>query len=78
MNRLVILLIALIFINNCSLNENSRIWKDKDKDLSTQSKLKKVFVEEKVEVQEFNQDLSLDLSQIKTKNKFLDNQNNFG
>ena len=33
MNRLVILLIALIFINNCSLNENSRIWKDKDKEL---------------------------------------------
>ena len=32
MNRSVILLIALIFINNCSLNENSRIWKDKDKD----------------------------------------------
>ena len=43
MNRLVILLIALIFLNNCSLNENSRIWKDKE--LSTQPKLKKVFEE---------------------------------
>ena len=55
MNRLVILLIALIFINNCSLNENSRIWKDKEKELKTQSKLKKIFVEDEIEVQEFNQ-----------------------
>ena len=66
MNRLVILLIALIFINNCSLNENSRIWKDKEKELTTQSKLKKVFAEDKIEIQEFNQGLNLDLSLIKT------------
>ena len=78
MNRLVVLLIALFFINNCSLNDNSRIWKDKEKKSSTQSKLKKVFVEEKIQVQEFNQGLNLDLSLIKTKNKFIDNQNNFG
>ena len=80
MNRLVILLIALFFINNCSFNENSKIWKDKDKEkeLSTKSKLKKVFTEEQLEVQEFNQSLNLDLSGIKTNNKFIDNQNNFG
>ncbi len=78
MNRLVILLIALIFINNCSLNENSRIWKDKDKELSTQSKLKKVFKEKKIEVQEFNKLLKIDLSGITTNNKFIDDQNNFG
>ncbi|MDC3101942.1 PQQ-binding-like beta-propeller repeat protein [Candidatus Pelagibacter sp.] len=78
MNRLVILLIALIFINNCSLNENSRIWKDKEKELFAQSKLKKVFAEDKIDVQEFNQELNLDLSTIKTNNKFIDNQNNFG
>ena len=78
MNRLVILLIALIFINNCSLNENSRIWKDKDKELSTQPKLKKVFEEKNIEVQEFNQLLKIDLSNIATNNKFVDYQNNFG
>ena len=78
MNRLVILLIALIFINNCSLNENSRIWKDKDKELSTQPKLKKVFEKEKIEVQEFNQLLKIDLSGIITNNKFIYYQNNFG
>ena len=78
MNRLVILLIALFFINNCSLNENSRIWKDKDKELSTQPNLKKVFEEKNIEVQEFNQLLKIDLSNIVTNNKFVDYQNNFG
>ena len=78
MNRSVILLIALIFINNCSINENSRIWKDKDKDLSTQPKLKKVFEEKNIEVQEFNQLLKIDLPNIVTNNKFIDYQNNFG
>jgi len=77
-NRLVILLIALFFINNCSLNENSRIWKDKEKDLSNQSNVKKIFAEEKLVVQEFNQGLNLDLSFIKSNNKFIDNRNNFG
>ena len=78
MNRLVILLIALFFINNCSLNENSRIWKDKEKDLSNLSNVKKIFAEEKLVVQEFNQGLNLDLSFIKSNNKFIDNRNNFG
>ena len=64
MNRLIVLLIAFFFINNCSLNENSRIWKDKDKELSTKSNVKKIFEEKKIVVEEFNQILNLDLSGI--------------
>ena len=78
MNRLVILLIALFFINNCSFNENSKIWKDKEKELLKETKLEKVFTEEQIEVKEFNQSLNLDLSGIKINNKYIDNQNNFG
>ena len=78
MNKLVILLIALFLTNNCSLNENSKIWKDKDQELLTESKLKKVFSEDEIEVKEFNQGLILDLSLLKTNNKFINNQNNLG
>ena len=78
MNRLVILLIALFFINNCSFNKNSKIWKDNGKGLSTVSNLEKIIVEKKIEVKEFNINLNLDLSKIQTKNKIIDNQNNFG
>ena len=43
MIRLILFLITLIFINNCSLNENSRIWTENDNDLSTKPNIKKVF-----------------------------------
>ena len=62
MNRIVILLITLFFINNCSLNENSKIWKDKEKEPLNQSNVKKIFAEKKLVVQEFNQGLNLNLN----------------
>ncbi len=77
MNRLIVLLIALIFFNNCSFNENSHIWNDKEK-LKETDNTKKIFAEEKKIVSVFNQDTKLDLSKIKDKNKIFDNLNNFG
>ena len=78
MNRIIILIIALIFLNQCSFNENSRIWKDKENKLEAQKNIKKVFLEEKKITTEFNQELKLDLSIIKFKNKITDNENNYG
>tara|TARA_B100000989_G_scaffold295429_1_gene276525 strand:- start:18 stop:1316 length:1299 start_codon:yes stop_codon:yes gene_type:complete len=77
-NRLIFLLIAFFFINNCSFNKNSRIWKDKDKELLTKTNVKKVFETKKIIVKEFNQNLNLDLSEIKINTKIIDKQNNFG
>ena len=78
MNKLIFILIILALLNNCSLNENSRIWKDKKNNLEIDKKITKVFSEDKVSVIEFNQGLKLDLSSIKSNNKIIDNQNNFG
>ncbi|MDA7603918.1 PQQ-like beta-propeller repeat protein [Candidatus Pelagibacter sp.] len=78
MNRIIILIIALIFLNQCSLNENSRIWKDKEKKPEAQKNIKKVFLEKKKITTEFNQELKLDLSIIKFNNKITDNENNYG
>ena len=78
MIRLILLLIAFIFINNCSLNENSRIWTEKDNDLSTKSNIKKLFEKDNLIEIEFNQDLKLDLSKIKTKKRIIENFNNPG
>ena len=77
MNRLVILIISLFLLNNCSLNENSRIWKDKEKNTTNPKNIKKIFVEKKV-VTEFNQELKLDLTKVKINNKIVDNKNNYG
>ena len=78
MNRIIILIIALTFLNQCSLNENSRIWKNKEKKLEAQKNIKKVFLEEKKITTEFNPELKLDLSIIKFNNKITDNENNYG
>ncbi len=78
MNKLIFTFIALLFVNNCSFNENSRIWKDKENKLEIDKKIIKVFAEENVSVSEFNRDLELDLSSIKINNKKNDNQNDLG
>ena len=78
MNKLIFTFITLFFLNNCSFNENSRIWNDKENKLETDKKIIKVFAEENIGVSEFNRDLKLDLSSIKINNKNNENQNNLG
>ena len=77
MNRLLILIISLFFLNNCSLNENSRIWKDKEDKTTNNKNIKKIFSEKK-DVTQFNQELKIDLSKVKINNKIVDNMNNYG
>ena len=77
MNRLLIFIISLFFLNNCSLNENSRIWKNKKDNSINPKNIKKIFSEKKI-ITQFNQELKLDLANIKINNKVLDNQNNYG
>jgi outer membrane protein assembly factor BamB len=76
-NRLVILLLSLFLLNNCSLNENSKIWNTKEKNINNKN-IKKIFVDKKKTTTEFNQELKLDLVQIQTNNNIIDNKNNYG
>ena len=78
MNRFIILIISLLILSHCSLNENSRLWKDKEKKLEDKKNIKKVFLEEKKNIEEFNQQLKLDLETIESNNKITDNKNNYG
>ena len=78
MIRLTFFLFSLFLLSHCSIAENSRIWNDNEKKIENQKNLKKLFVEEKKIITEFNPDLKLDLSKIKFNNNILDNQNNFG
>ena len=80
MNNIIILIIALFLLNNCSFNENSRIWKDKDKneDFSNQENVKKLFEEEEIISSEFNSELSINITKINRNNKFAYNRNDYG
>ena len=78
MNKLFILILVLFTLNNCSLNENSRLWKDKEKKVENNLNIKKVFTEKKKIITEFNPKLKLDLVNLKTNNKITDSRNNYG
>ena len=78
MIKLVLLLIIFLFVNNCSFNENSQIWNDKENKVEKKANIKKVFQDEIQIVKEFNQNLQLNMTGIKTNNKFSESHNNFG
>ena len=78
MSRLIFILIIFFGLNNCSLNDNSRIWNDNEKKINSEKIIIKIDEKDKKTVSEFNQGLKLDLSSIKLNDKKNDNQNNFG
>ena len=78
MNRLIVLLLSLFLLINCSFNENSALWKDKEKNIENQKNVKKFFSKEKKITSEINQELKINLTNIKTNNKIADNRNDYG
>ena len=76
MIRIFVLFIAIFLLNNCSLNENSKIWQNEEKDLSKKENIKKIFADEKDNASEFNKEVKLNLSGLRTTNKITDNSNN--
>ena len=78
MNRLIILILTLFLLNNCSLNKNSRLWQEKESDTVAQKNITKLFTNSELVVEEFNPELKLDLNNIKINNKIIDNKNNYG
>ena len=78
MNRIIILIIVFFLINNCSLNESSKLWKDKENKVKNQKNIQKIISKDQEIVEELNPDLSLQISDIKTNNKIYDNKNNYG
>ena len=77
MIRIFILFLLPLILANCSLNENSKIWK-KNKKLNIDKNTKIIFAEKKISYNELNPNISLNLSQVNIQNKILDDKNNFG
>ena len=78
MNKLFAILVISIFLSNCSLNENSKIWNKKEKIESENKVTKKFLADKKKVLTEFNPSLKLDLSNNEQNNKIFDPLNNFG
>ena len=81
MIRIFLSIVFSFLLVNCSFNENSRIWNNKNKELENNKKTKntKIILDKKKETpKEFNSTLKLSLSKIIMNNDIFDNQNNFG
>ena len=76
MIRIIILILSILFLNNCSFSEKKSIWKDKEPEI--EKDIKKIFSEDKKISTEFNQKLKIDLTNIKINNKMIDNKNTYG
>ena len=78
MTKYIFIIIALVFINNCSLNKNSSLWENKAEEFEARKNFEKILVVEKKDVSEFNKNLKLDQIKISSNNKVIDDQNNLG
>ena len=78
MNKIIILIIALFFLNNCSFNKSSNLWKSKEVKLENQKNIKKIFSDEKKILNEFNPELRLNLAKVNINNRLNDNKNDYG
>ena len=78
MNKLLIFILISCFLNNCSLNKNSKLWNEKEKIENENKNLKKILVKKKNVVSELNASLKLDLSKSQNYKKTNNKLNNFG
>jgi len=77
-NRLIFFLFISIFFISCSLNENSKIWKNEERDSSKKENVKKILSDEKKFIGELNSSVKLNLVDIKKNNKINHKTNNYG
>jgi len=73
--RLILFLFTLL-LSHCSINETASLWKNKETEI--QPNIQKLFEENKNSITEFNQDLKIDLTNVKTNTLIFNNKNNFG
>ena len=78
MIKVFLILLFLFSLTSCSLNENSKIWNSKKKNLSKNKNIEIILDEKKLSYDELNPNIKLDLSKIKIQNKITDNLNDFG
>ena len=78
MIRFIFSFFTFVLLISCSLNEDSKIWNNKEKDILKKENTKKILSDEKKFVRELNPSIKLNLTNIKKSNKINHKTNNFG
>ena len=78
MTRIVSFIAYSLLLVNCSLNENSKIWNQKNS-ISNEGKNLQIVLDEKKEItKELNSKLKLNIENVKLNDNIFDKYNNFG
>ena len=78
MNKLSLLILIILFINNCSTSKKQSFWgKDKSKVKKVEN-VEKILTKQLREEQEFNPTLKIKISKAKFNQNYINNQNNIG
>ena len=78
MTRIVSFIAYSFLLVNCSLNENSKIWNQKNS-ISNEGKNLQIVLDEKKEItKELNSKLKLNIENVKLNDNIFDKYNNFG
>ncbi len=78
MIKFFLFIVFSLFLVNCSLNENSKIWNKNNKNPNDNQNIKLILSDKKISSKELNTNLILDLSKIKITNESSENRNNLG
>jgi len=76
--KFFLFIVFSLFLVNCSLNENSKIWNKNNKNPNDNQNIKLILSDKKISSKELNTNLILDLSKIKITNESSENRNNLG
>jgi len=76
--KLFLFILYSFALMNCSLNENSKIWSQKNSISKKDKNLQIILYEKKETTKELNSKFKLNLSKIKFNNDIFNNYNNFG
>ncbi len=76
MNKILIYILTLFILSNCSFNKNSKIWKKKELQLENKENVKIILADKEVNITELNPYIKINLSNINFISN--DNYNNFG
>jgi outer membrane protein assembly factor BamB len=77
-NKLSLLILILLFVNNCSINKKQRFWGKEKPNVEEIENVKIILTKQVREEQEFNPTLKIKVSDGKFSKNFNNNQNNTG
>ena len=78
MNKLSLLILILLFSNNCSINKKQVFWGKEKNNIEESYNIKKILTKQARKEEEFNATLKIKISDGKVNKNFNNNQNNTG